>query len=229
MSKRINIIVAVALMCIFPVLTIYSGLHSPTVEPYEEQVVDIATGFLMESPTFRFDGIDGSIKVIDVVAAESYPIQYYVYINFTCAHAGYGDRTGWILAQVITDHTAVVVVSEEEVQGAVIDGVWDEYTQTEMNTSELLTLEDALNIVVDYLRQNYAEAEALEVDDEWSVSNETPEGLLGVSLQEYRGCGWVIKVRYPIVWKPIYMFEVSNEAGFTWSGQVDQNRVVMEN
>lgn len=40
-------------------------------------------------------------------------------------HAAYGDRTGQMVAQVITPHRAKVVVSPGEVTRAVMDRVWD--------------------------------------------------------------------------------------------------------
>ncbi len=45
--------------------------------------------------------------------------------EFDSRHAGYGDRTGQVLAQVITPHRAVVTVEEGEVTSAVMDGKWD--------------------------------------------------------------------------------------------------------
>ena len=45
--------------------------------------------------------------------------------EFDCRHAGYGDRTGQVLAQVITPHTARVVVDQGNVASAVLDGKWD--------------------------------------------------------------------------------------------------------
>ena len=45
--------------------------------------------------------------------------------EFDCRHAVYGDRTGLSLAQVITPHTARIVVMEGEVVSAVLDDRWD--------------------------------------------------------------------------------------------------------
>jgi hypothetical protein len=45
--------------------------------------------------------------------------------EFDCRHAGYGDRTGLILAQVITPHVARILVIEGEVNRAILDGTWD--------------------------------------------------------------------------------------------------------
>jgi len=45
--------------------------------------------------------------------------------QFDCRQPGYGNRTGLIVAQVITPHTARVVVQEGKVTLAVMDGIWD--------------------------------------------------------------------------------------------------------
>lgn len=330
MSKTVNTIVALALVSLFPVLTIYAGLNTPTVEFSEEQAIIIATDYLsgsptfsfdgieetielvdvdtirmpntwsvtlrfnskhagygdrtgeilaqvitehttvimvsngevvsavtddvfdeitetlqpvdtsleeaeqlaldwlMAAPTFNFDGIEGSMNVIDTAIAESYPVQYFITISFTCAQPGYGDRTDEVLAQVITDHTARVVVSSGEVRSAVIDDVWDEFNQREKVSSEILPSEEAFNIVVTYLQENYDEAETLDGNIDWSIVNLTQENLVGASTIEYSGEGWTITIQHPVVWKPTYLFEVEHTSGFTWSGTVDQSGSITE-
>ena len=204
---------------------------SETLQPVDtsiEEAEQLARDWLMAAPTFNFDGIEGTMSIIDTAIAESYPVQYFITISFTCAQPGYGDRTGEILAQVITDHTARVVVSSGEVRSAVIDDVWDEFNQREKVSSEILPPEEALNIVVTYLQDHYDEAETLDGNIEWSIANLTPENLVGVSTIEYSGEGWTITIQHPVVWKPTYSFEVEHTSGFTWSGTVDQSGSVTE-
>jgi len=190
---------------------------------------EIALEWLRNAPTFSFDGVEGSMIIVDSIIQESYPEQYIITIDFECSHAGYGDRTGEMLVQVITEHTAIITIVTGEVQGAVIDGAWDELNQREKVVSELLPPEAAVQIVVDYLKENYPEASELEITDEWSVANLTPEGLVGASTLEYNGDGWIIRVSYPVVWKPTYNFEVEHaESEFLWTGVVDQSGVVTE-
>lgn len=193
-----------------------------------KEAENIAMNWLKEAPTFSFDGIESSMRVIDTVIAESYPEQYFITIVFECAHPGYGDRTGESLIQVITEHTAVVVVSAGEVRSAVIDDAWDEFNQHEKGVSDILSPDNAAFIVAKYLREHYSEAENLAIDDEWSISNMTPDGLVGTSTIQYSGDGWTITVTYPVVWKPTYSVEVENDSGFTWSGTVDQDGTVTE-
>jgi hypothetical protein len=190
---------------------------------------ELAIYWLNNAPTFRFDGIEGTMRIINSVILESYPEQYVITIAFKCSHPGYGDRSDLILAQVITEHTAVVVVSSGEVQNAVIDGEWDELNKRERIVSELLPPEEVINIAIEYLKENYPEASTLNLDDSWTINETTPEGLLGQSIIEYSGNGWKITVTNPVVWKPTYTVNIEKAATeFTWKGTVDQSGTVTE-
>lgn len=193
-----------------------------------EEAEELALEWLRAAPTYSFDGIEESMIVTETLIAESYPVQYFVIINFSCTQAGYGDRTGQMLAQVITEHSARIVVSNGEVRSAIIDDIWDEYMQMDSETSGILSPEEAVDIVITYLNENYSEAEDLEMNPEWRVSNLTPEGLLGASTIEYSGNGWTITEHYAVVWKPTYSFEVTNDTGFSWMGSVEQSGSVIE-
>ena len=201
-------------------------INSTCVRVSDEEI--LAIEWLRNAPTYAFDGIDGSMRILNTVIAESYPEQYLITITFECTHSGYGDRTDEVLAQVVTDHTAVVKVISYEVENAVIDGVWDELNQLDKDTPEILAPENAVSIVMQYLNEKYPEAESLTVNVEWSVANLTPEGLLGYSTLEYNGDGWTIKISYPVVWKPTYEINVTHISGFHWTGTVDQRGTVTE-
>jgi hypothetical protein len=96
----------------------------------EEQSRQIAELWLINySPTYRFDGINFVFKeslALDLVDCED--CYQFVY-DFESSHAGYGDRTGEILAQVITPHTIVITVENGEVTQAIIDEVYDDFNQ----------------------------------------------------------------------------------------------------
>jgi len=94
----------------------------------QEQSQELAENFLKNSPTFVFDGIDDSINQVDITQLSSSATWQFTY-TFSCAHAGYGDRTGQQLAQVITEHQIVIVVEQGSVTSAVVDNVWNEVTQ----------------------------------------------------------------------------------------------------
>ncbi len=194
-----------------------------------EEAERIALEFLKGSPTFKFDGVEESIEVIDVVAMESYPVQYAFLVAFECRHAGYGDRTGQVLAQVITPHEIRIVVSAGEVRSAVIDGVWDELNQREVG-SELLPPEMARDLAVRYILDRYPELGDLELPAEWVFTNLTPEGLLGYSTFGYTGLEWSVNVSFMVVLEPVYnvYVEHSGDVEFTWEGTVDQSSTVTE-
>jgi len=91
----------------------------------------IALDWLINAPTFKFDGIEGSVIVVDSWLAMTFaaPSFWGVTVEFDCLHAGYGDRDGEMLAQIITHHVARLHVTEGAVTFAEIDDAWDEVKQ----------------------------------------------------------------------------------------------------
>ena len=53
------------------------------------------------------------------------PYCWQLVFEFQSSAAGYGDREGMMLAQVITSHEAVVTVTEGKVDSAILDEKWD--------------------------------------------------------------------------------------------------------
>jgi hypothetical protein len=92
----------------------------------EEESLDIAREFVLNSPTYRFDG--ENLVHVETLALRC-PSCWQVVFKFTCRHAGYGDRSKLKVLQVITEHTAVITVVEGEVTEAVLDGTWDMVNQ----------------------------------------------------------------------------------------------------
>ncbi len=84
----------------------------------------IAEELVRISETFLFDGIEESLKLVSVQAGQQ-PDSWTFTFAFQSRHAGYGDRTGEMLAQVITLHKVVVTVEKDEITAAVMDGEWD--------------------------------------------------------------------------------------------------------
>ena len=97
-------------------------------QPSLRESQGIAVEFLSHSPTFRFDGLENTLKLIQDEDGERLS-RWIFYYEFQSRHAGYGDRSGLMLAQVITDHRAQIVVEQGEVVYAVLDGRWDELRQ----------------------------------------------------------------------------------------------------
>ncbi len=88
----------------------------------------LAKQFVMDEPTFKFDGMEGTLKV-ELSEGGDPAIAT---VEFTSRQAGYGDRTGMMLAQVLTPHECILKISGGQVQSAVMDGKWDMISQKEI-------------------------------------------------------------------------------------------------
>jgi hypothetical protein len=161
---------------------------------------------------------------------ESYPVQYAFLVAFECRQPGYGDRTGQVLAQVITPHEIRIVVSAGEVLSAVIDGEWDELNQRKVGASVVLSPEEVRDLALQYILDNYPQLSELTAPDEWAFTDLTPEGILGVSTYMYAGMGWAVTVSFMVVREPVYTVtvEYTSDPQFTWKGEVDQNYNISE-
>jgi len=101
----------------------------------QEESQLIARDFVVKEPTFVFDGMIDTLKLVETITLRCPYCWEFVY-EFDCAAAGYGDRTGLIVAQVITPHTARVVVQEGVVTAGTMDGKWDMIEQKLIENSE---------------------------------------------------------------------------------------------
>lgn len=130
MNMKLSVVLGLILTGFFPALSLSlcAWQTGPTEAYTEEEAIAAALNYLRNCPTFRFDGIPESVKVVGVETLRS-PWTWEVSIAFDCRHAGYGDRTGKILAQVISPHLIRVVVRKGVIVSAIIDGVWDELAQ----------------------------------------------------------------------------------------------------
>jgi len=88
----------------------------------DKESKEIARNFVENSATYKFDGFDLESKETMVMRC---PYCWQFIFEFQSRAAGYGDRTGKMLAQVITPHITVVTVTEGEVKAALLDGKWD--------------------------------------------------------------------------------------------------------
>jgi hypothetical protein len=111
----------------------------------------VAITWLYNSPTFKFDGISDSIKVIEIWQAMTFaaPSFWQVTIEFDSKHAGYGDRTDQVMAEVITHHSIRIHVTEGKITMAIIDDKWDELNQNMLPSTH--TPEEAQQIALEWL------------------------------------------------------------------------------
>lgn len=91
-----------------------------------ERSKQIAQEAAENAPTYKFDGFDLKFE-----SSEALPCVncWEFTFSFSSRHAGYGNRTGQILAQVITPHQIRVNVEDEEVVVVVTDRTFDELKQ----------------------------------------------------------------------------------------------------
>jgi len=86
----------------------------------------MAKQFVMDDATFQFDGmadtVTGSLDESTGTAT----------VEFTSRTAGYGDRSGMMVAEVLTPHKAVIRIADSQVVSAVMDDKWDMLTQKEI-------------------------------------------------------------------------------------------------
>ena len=99
---------------------------TPIQVPYQQTIED----FIKNSATFKFDGIAASIEFVNIIGSTegtstTSAKDWEFTVKFQTAHPGHGDRTGQVLAQVITDHTVDISVEDGEIFSSVCDNNWD--------------------------------------------------------------------------------------------------------
>ncbi len=130
MKKIIGIIAAFCLM-LTVVLTGVScssisgnaANNSPTPSATQVMYSGMVENFVKNSSTYKFDGIDGSLKISKVIGSMNGDGEFAV--EYQTRQAGHGNRTGQILAQVITNHIAIIQVKAGQITSAICDGNWD--------------------------------------------------------------------------------------------------------
>jgi len=105
----------------------------------EEESENMAEEFLRNSATFVFDGIEDTLILADTLRARC-PYCWVFIFEFDSEHPGYADRTGKILAEVITQHQAVISVEQLEIISAIMDDKWD------MLRHEVVGIEETLDV-----------------------------------------------------------------------------------
>ena len=128
MFKKILFTVIVLGIMVLSATACRSSGVAPNVQS-KEDAQQQALEFLNNSPTFTFDGIQGSIELTDTLET---PGSWTFVYEFESAHAGYGNREDQMLAQVITRHTAYITVQQGEITSAQLDNTWDMLKQREL-------------------------------------------------------------------------------------------------
>ncbi len=93
-----------------------------------DAAVQAAKGFVTGEATYRFDGMADTLK-LDATGTFPEPGKYEVTCDFTSAHGGYGDRTGTFVTEALTPHRCVLIVTDNRVTSALMDGSYDMIAQ----------------------------------------------------------------------------------------------------
>jgi len=91
-----------------------------------EESRQIAEEAVRNAPTYKFDGFDLKFEGFEALYC---PSCWEFIFSFKSRAAGYGDRRGKGLAQVITPHTTRATVENGRVTSVVTDQTFDELTQ----------------------------------------------------------------------------------------------------
>jgi hypothetical protein len=115
-------------------LTLFSSACSQSPATSREGSQRVAEELVKQEATFRFDGITDTFAVTGTTSvADGWTFN----IEFDSRHAGYGNRTGQVLAEVITHHVAEVTVQTGKVTSAIMDKVWDMVNQRMLDSIEI--------------------------------------------------------------------------------------------
>ncbi len=82
-----------------------------------------ATNFLKNEATYKFDGIPETFKLTGIETPCPYCWEFI--FEYQSRNSGYGDRKELVVAPVITNHTARIVMQKGTIQSAVLDNTWD--------------------------------------------------------------------------------------------------------
>jgi uncharacterized protein len=145
--------------CIKP--NVSSTTATTTQAPYQQEVDDL----IKNSSTFKFDGISGSIKTVNIVSSvEGNQIistgDWEFTVEYQTVHPGHGDRTGQVLNQVITNHVAIIKLENGVITSAVCDKVWDIQddksllTENGTNPFTQITQEESRQIAEDFVKNS---------------------------------------------------------------------------
>lgn len=83
----------------------------------------IATYFVKNEATYKFDGIPETFKLTGTNSSDTYLWEFF--FEYQSRNSGYGDRKNVIVAPVITNHSAKIVMEKGTIKSAVLDDEWD--------------------------------------------------------------------------------------------------------
>ena len=134
-SSKLKFITVSSLAILLALTVVASGACGQPATGSQEASRDKALEFVRLETTFRFDGIPETLEATETTSVGN---GWQFTIEFDSRHAGYGNRSGPILAQVITHHKAEITVEGGlGVTKAVMDGAWDMLKQQMLDEVEI--------------------------------------------------------------------------------------------
>ena len=79
-----------------------------------EKIIDFTRQFIVNSPTFSYDGIPETLE-IKIVSTDDSDSKFLLEGKFKTLHTGYGNRENLDLPEDITLHTIMVSVVDEKI------------------------------------------------------------------------------------------------------------------
>ncbi|MDO9096709.1 MAG: hypothetical protein Q7U60_01095 [Candidatus Methanoperedens sp.] len=92
----------------------------------------IATKFIKNEATYKFDGIPETFKLSETIPSQC-PYCWEFTFEYQSGNSGYGDRKNTSVDAVITNHSAKIVLEKGNIQSAVLDNTWDMKAQKPLN------------------------------------------------------------------------------------------------
>jgi len=135
-NKKMKKIVLICLTSLLAGLAVFGGGCASSSALSKEASQQLAEDYVKAGATYQFDGLANTFQTTQ---AEEITGRWEFTIEFDSRHAGYGDRTDQMLAQVITHHIAKVRVENGKVTSAVLDDTWDITQQALVSDFEVRT------------------------------------------------------------------------------------------
>jgi hypothetical protein len=126
--KRKKLIAAIVIFLLFALTIAFFTLNYT-----KEGNALIATNFIKNEATYKFDGIPETFKLNETKTSAKYRWEFY--FEYQSRNSGYGDRINAILNPVITNHTAVISMENGTIKSAILDNKWDMKAQKLIETT----------------------------------------------------------------------------------------------
>jgi hypothetical protein len=92
----------------------------------------IATNFVKNEATYKFDGTPETFKLSETIALQCQYCWEFTF-EYQSRNSGYGDRKTASEDAVITNHSAKIALEKGNIQSAVLDNTWDMKAQKPLN------------------------------------------------------------------------------------------------